>query len=41
VHALIVHCHPGPEPDSFNAALTATARHTLAEAGATVTVSDL
>ncbi|GAB3673937.1 NAD(P)H-dependent oxidoreductase [Salinisphaera aquimarina] len=39
MHALIVHCHP--EPDSFNAALTATARQTLTEAGATVTVSDL
>jgi len=39
MHALIVHCHP--EPDSFNAALTATARHKLTEAGATVTVSDL
>ena len=39
MHALIVHSHP--EPRSFNAALTATARQTLADNGARVTVSDL
>lgn len=39
MHALIVHSHP--EPRSFNAALTATARQTLADSGARVTVSDL
>lgn len=39
MHALIVHCHP--EPASFGGALTATARAALAEAGHSVTVSDL
>lgn len=39
MNILIVHAHP--EPRSFNGALTDTARHTLAEAGHAVVVSDL
>lgn len=39
MHALIVHAHP--DPASFNAALTRTARQTLEAQGASVDVSDL
>ncbi|WP_019588580.1 NAD(P)H-dependent oxidoreductase [Deinococcus apachensis] len=39
MHILIVHVHP--EPQSFNAALTHTAVHTLEALGHTVEVSDL
>lgn len=39
MQVLIVHCHP--EPRSFNAALTGTARETLEQQGHTVEVADL
>lgn len=39
MNILIVHCHP--EPASFNATLTNTARHTLESEGHHVVISDL